>query len=232
MPVIVGCTAESMFAAIERVRAAALGAAAMIAPPRAAPLAGDRWRLARLTVNYRTPAEIMAAAAPSWPRSTPGSSRRGPCARPGCRPGGWPPPATRSRPRSLRSLPQKPRAKGGSRSSCRTPAIAELGAAVSRAVPGVSFGRTPDLTSPVVLLGATQAKGLEFDSVLIADPAAILAGSPRGRNDLYVAMTRSTRRLGILHPDQPPAELATLPARRPARTQSTRHQPGIPPRNA
>ena len=27
------------------------------------PLAGDRWRLARLTVNYRTPAEIMTAAA-------------------------------------------------------------------------------------------------------------------------------------------------------------------------
>ena len=82
-------------------------------------------------------------------------------------------------------------------------------------MPGVSFGGTADLTSPVVLLGATQAKGLEFDSVLIADPAAILAASPRGRNDLYVAMTRSTQRLGILHPDQPPAELDALPARRP-----------------
>jgi hypothetical protein len=72
MPVIVGCTAESMFAAIERVRAAALGAAAMVAPPRAAPLAGDRWRLARLTVNYRTPAEIMAAAAPLLAAIDPG----------------------------------------------------------------------------------------------------------------------------------------------------------------
>lgn len=110
--------------------------------------------------------------------------------------------------------------------------IAELGAAVSRAVPDVSFGGTPDLTSPVVLLGATQAKCLEFDSVLIADPAAILAGSPRGRNDLYVAMTRSTQRLGILHPDQPPAELAALPARRPPRTQGGRRQPGISPRDA
>jgi DNA helicase IV len=62
----------------------------------------------------------------------------------------------------------------------------------------------------VVLLGATQAKGLEFDSVLIADPAAILAASPRGRNDLYVAMTRSTKRLGVLHPGQPPEELAVV----------------------
>lgn len=93
--------------------------------------------------------------------------------------------------------------------------VAELGGAVSRDVPDVSFGENPDLTSPVVLLGATQAKGLEFDSVLIADPAAILAGSPRGRNELYVAMPRSTQRLGVLHPDQPPAELVALLARRP-----------------
>jgi hypothetical protein len=93
--------------------------------------------------------------------------------------------------------------------------IAELGAAMSRDVPDVSFGGNPDLTSPVVLLGATQAKGLEFDSVLIADPAAILAGSPRGAGDLYVAMTRSTQRLGVLHPGPPPAELAALLERRP-----------------
>jgi DNA helicase IV len=65
-----------------------------------------------------------------------------------------------------------------------------------------------------VLLGAGQANGLGFDSVLIADPAGILAGSARGRNSLYVAMTRSTQRLGVLHPDEPPAQLAALPARR------------------
>jgi DNA helicase IV len=74
----------------------------------------------------------------------------------------------------------------------------------------VSFGDSPDLTSPVVLLGARQAKGLEFDSVLIADPGGILAASPRGRNDLYVAMTRSTQRLGVLHAGPPPAEIAQL----------------------
>ncbi|HEY6479127.1 MAG TPA: ATP-binding domain-containing protein [Streptosporangiaceae bacterium] len=61
-----------------------------------------------------------------------------------------------------------------------------------------------------MLLGARQAKGLEFDSVLIADPAAILTGSPHGHNDLYVAMTRSTQRLGILHPGPPPAVVAGL----------------------
>jgi hypothetical protein len=51
--------------------------------------------------------------------------------------------------------------------------------------------------------------------VLIADPAGILTGSPRGRNSLYVAMTRSTKRLGVLHPGEPPSQLAALPERRP-----------------
>jgi hypothetical protein len=86
----------------------------------------------------------------------------------------------------------------------------ELGQAVSSAVPGVSSGKAPDLTNRIVVIGAGQAKGLEFDSVLIADPAAILTASPRGRNDLYVAMTRSTQRLGVLHPGPPPAEIAAL----------------------
>ena len=52
----------------------------------------------------------------------------------------------------------------------------------------------------MVVLTVSQAKGLEFDSVLIADPAQILAESPRGLSDLYVAMTRATQRLGVVHP--------------------------------
>jgi UvrD-like helicase C-terminal domain len=68
----------------------------------------------------------------------------------------------------------------------------------------------PDLTEPVVVLTVRQAKGLEFDSVLVVDPAGILAESPRGTNDLYVALTRSTRRLGVL-PDGPlPAMLSRM----------------------
>ena len=52
----------------------------------------------------------------------------------------------------------------------------------------------PDLDEQVVVLtgGASQAKGLEFDSVLIADPAQILGESPRGLSDLYVAIARAT----------------------------------------
>jgi superfamily I DNA/RNA helicase len=78
----------------------------------------------------------------------------------------------------------------------------------------LSLAAQPDLTGKVVLLTPDQAKGLEFDSVLIADPAAILT-TPLGHNDLYVAMTRATHRLGIVHLGRPPAELSALRQLRP-----------------
>ena len=53
----------------------------------------------------------------------------------------------------------------------------------------------------------SQAKGLEFDSVLIGDPAGILAESPRGLSDLYVALTRATQRLGVVHSGELPEVL-------------------------
>ena len=62
----------------------------------------------------------------------------------------------------------------------------------------------------MVVLTVRQAKGLEFDSVLVVEPAAILAESPRGGNDLYVALTRATQRLGVLHAEPLPAALHRL----------------------
>ncbi len=71
----------------------------------------------------------------------------------------------------------------------------------------------PDLDEQVVVLTVSQAKGLEFDSVLIADPAQILGESPRGLSDLYVAMTRATQRLGVVHPGPVPEVLHRLTPR-------------------
>jgi UvrD-like helicase C-terminal domain len=177
------------------------------------PLAGDRWRLARLTVNYRTPAEIMAAASALLAAIDPGQQPPQSVRQTGLLP--WRMTAAREAfPAELADLAAAEAPEQGRLAVIVPDArVRELGQAVSRAVPGVSFGANPDLTRPVVLLGAGQAKGLEFDSVLIADPAAIIAGSPRGRNDLYVAMTRSTQRLGVLHPGPPPAEIAALQPR-------------------
>jgi len=91
-------------------------------------------------------------------------------------------------------------------------ALPDLGRAVARAVPETALGDQPELESRVVVLTVAQARGLEFDSVIVVDPAAILAESPRGRSDLYVAVTRATQRLGILHHGPLPAELDTVPA--------------------
>jgi DNA helicase IV len=77
-------------------------------------------------------------------------------------------------------------------------------------VPGAAVGEHSELERPVVVLTVAQAKGLEFDTVLIGDPAGILAESPRGRSDLYVALTRATQRLGVVYSGELPAVLARL----------------------
>jgi hypothetical protein len=46
--------------------------------------------------------------------------------------------------------------------------------------------------------------------VLIAEPGEILADSPRGLNDLYVALTRATQRVGVVHTGDVPGVLARL----------------------
>jgi DNA helicase IV len=60
------------------------------------------------------------------------------------------------------------------------------------------------------VLSVRQVKGLEFDSVLVADPALIIGESPRGLNDVYVAITRATQRLGVLHAGAIPSVLSRL----------------------
>jgi DNA helicase IV len=49
------------------------------------------------------------------------------------------------------------------------------------------------------VLTVAGAKGLEFDAVVLVEPAAIIAESARGLNDLYVALTRPTQRLHVVH---------------------------------
>ena len=62
----------------------------------------------------------------------------------------------------------------------------------------------------MVVLSVRQAKGLEFDTVLVVEPEEIVAGSPRGLGDLYVALTRATRRLGVVHTGVLPSVLGGL----------------------
>jgi UvrD-like helicase C-terminal domain len=62
----------------------------------------------------------------------------------------------------------------------------------------------------VAVLGVAETKGLEFDGVILVEPAVIVSESERGMSQLYVALTRATRRLGVVHTEPLPAEMEGL----------------------
>jgi len=51
----------------------------------------------------------------------------------------------------------------------------------------------------VPVLTPRQAKGLEFDHVVVVEPAAIAEDGEQGLRELYVALTRPTRTLVVVH---------------------------------
>jgi DNA helicase IV len=157
-----------------------------------APYVEDRWRLTDLTVNYRTPVEIMDVAADVLAKIDP----------------------TLRVPRSVRSTGVAPTTVRISHAELATrlpkvvaAAAAEVGDGrlavlvadhdldlVRSALPDAA-DEDPDLAHRIVLLDVRQAKGLEFDAVVVVSPQKIVEESPRGLNDLYVALTRATQRL-------------------------------------
>ncbi|MEV4456309.1 AAA family ATPase [Microbispora sp. NPDC049633] len=67
----------------------------------------------------------------------------------------------------------------------------------------------PDSTGDdrLLLVPATLAKGLEYDHVIVTEPAAIAEAEERGRARLYVVLTRAVTSLTILHSRDLPEEL-------------------------
>jgi DNA helicase IV len=142
-----------------------------------------------LTVNYRTPAEVMEVAARLLEQFAPHLH-----------------PA-----RSVRSAGVGPRrVETGGRPVDATH-IADAVAAIRRDVgEGLVAVVVPehlvaDLNGDVEYLTAVDAKGLEFDGVVVVDPEAIAreSGGTTGLARLYVALTRTTTRLTILAPTPP-----------------------------
>jgi len=76
----------------------------------------------------------------------------------------------------------------------------------------VSWGT---LGSPVSLLRAPEAKGLEFDAVIVVEPAAIVEEDERGHRLLYIALTRATRTLDVVAVGDP-MPLGPIAPREPA----------------
>ncbi|MGW3607016.1 HelD family protein [Micromonospora sp. NPDC005161] len=167
-----------------------------------APYVAQRWRLTELTVSYRTPAEIMAVAADVLAEIDP--ALRPPRS---VRESGVPPwdrtvPDEQLAAELVAAATREASGLAEGRLGVIVPAgrVDALGATVTAALPEAAVGEHPELESRVVVLTVAQAKGLEFDSVLVVDPDRMVAESPRGRSDLYVALTRATQRLGILRP--------------------------------
>ncbi len=84
-------------------------------------------------------------------------------------------------------------------------AVPELAAALRAA--GFAVGGAED-GEPVTLLPATLAKGLEYDHVIVVEPADIVAAEPRGLHRLYVVLTRAVSRLAVVHRAPLPEALA------------------------
>lgn len=152
------------------------------------PHVADRWRLRELTVNYRTPAEIMSVAgevlADVDPALKPPSSVREAGVSP------W----TVELDPSAGLAAELPGLVGD-----ELHAVGEGTVAVLCPADLVDEVRGLVARERVSVLTVARAKGLEFDGVIVVDPAGMVAASPRGQSDLYVALTRATQRLGIVH---------------------------------
>jgi DNA helicase IV len=173
------------------------------------PHLGAQWRLEELTVNYRTPAEIMDVAAEvlaaGGATATAGRSVRST----GVRPWGLRVPEAGLADAVAEAAAEFDKEEGTLAVLVPHGRLDAVTAAVRERLPGMS----DDLTDGPVVLPPEGAKGLEFDSVLVVDPVGIVEEGVRGHNDLYVVLTRATQRLGVVHAGDLPPELAGLEVR-------------------
>ncbi|OLF12866.1 helicase [Actinophytocola xinjiangensis] len=142
-----------------------------------------RWTYRRLTINYRMPAEIMDVA---------GRVLSDP---------------SMVVPTSVRSTGVRPWARACSPEELAEVVRAEVAAVDGEGTVAVIGPAGLDLGVPVVT--PREAKGLEYDTVLIVEPAEILGGVA-GEADLYVALTRATQRVGVVHTSALPSSLVPV----------------------
>ncbi|MFB2581853.1 UvrD-helicase domain-containing protein [Herbiconiux sp. P15] len=174
------------------------------------PLVGDAWRLEELTVNYRTPSQIVDAAERLAHANGLTVTRSQ-----SVRTTEWPvlalsPSTDAESDELLLSQLSSMTASGGTTAVIAPAALFDHLSTFLTSSLGSTLGvGVAGLSRPVALLTPADAKGLEFDSVLVVSPAGLLAESTRGASALYVAMTRPTQRLTLLLApgEQPPAAL-------------------------
>jgi len=167
--------------------------------------APGHWRRVELTVNYRTPVEIMGLAADVLRVADP--HLRPPDA---IRSVGEGPVAVGVPARALAAEVARVAGDQAARYAAEETGgtvgiiaagvdLASVAEAVAQAIPGASTSGRASLDSPAVVLTPRTTKGLEFDTVIVVEPTAIVAERDRGRHDLYVALSRATQRLVVVH---------------------------------
>jgi DNA helicase IV len=164
-------------------------------------------------VNYRTPSEVMAVAAGVLAAVDPAAQSPS-----SVRESGRPPLAHRVGPdadlaETVVDVVQAARtvlgdgklavlAGAGSYDGVLKALADRYGEAVGVAAAG--------LDAEIAVLVISEAKGLEFDGVVVVEPTEWLAEGDRGLRDLYVALTRATQRLDVVHSGELPTVLSGL----------------------
>jgi DNA helicase IV len=188
------------------------------------PLAPSRWedqlahlptrrgaQQVNLSVNYRTPAEIMelagrvlAVAAP-W-LTVPESVRTGD-----------------AEPRRIQVAPGERRedvvaatvvteyeAVGPGTVAVVVPRSLVVATSEALAAAGINHqvaSVRSDLSTGVTVLPVEAVKGLEFDAVVVVEPAQVVREAAQGLRSLFVALTRPTQRLALVHAEPLPDPL-------------------------
>lgn len=175
-----------------------------------APMFGDRWQLEELTVNYRTPSQIAEAAvrmanAAGLVVSAPKAVREG----------RWEPIIDEVSPgavvdRLVEVLPEELEAlDGGLLAVIADGDLLPQATSALRAVYGRRIGSgAGSYEQDIVVISPREAKGLEFDGVVVLEPSVMLNHEHGKVGDLYVAMTRATQRLRLIAAQPVPAGIA------------------------
>jgi DNA helicase IV len=179
-------------------------------------------RTVELTVSYRTPSEVLAVAARVLAVAAPELTPPRPVRRSGVEPRmvqvtGHDGHATiddLARAVARAAAEEVEAVRPGrvaiiAPDALRGPLTDALGASGTPVVDARDM-RKGGLSEPLVLLAADSANGLEFDSVVVVEPAVIAGETARGLRTLYVALTRPTQRLTVVSLTTPPAALSSV----------------------
>lgn len=161
---------------------------------------------ATLAVNYRTPAEIMEPAVRLLRASSPDLTPPEAVRHTGVHPS-FDFVESHELANAVETAAQASAAEGGtvaiiaSARLCRT-----LGPSLGELVAG--WGSPDALDASVALVTPTEAKGLEFDHVVLVEPSEIAGNGAAGLRLLYVCLTRATSTLSVVHAQPLPEALA------------------------